>query len=122
MKDKDCRVLIFMDACYSGALGNGNKTKDYTGGITSAIAGAIGFLSSTKGQPSAESDKYRHGIFTSALIDGLTGGGCNEEGNITIYKLEDYIKREVQRRSKGNQSAIVKNEEIGDAVLFYKKK
>lgn len=114
-ESKLCRVLVFMDACHSGAM---LGAKGYTKDITLASPGIIGFYSSTASEQSAETDKLQNGVFTRVLLDGLKGGAVDKDGQVTIYQLDSYIKTQVSERTKGKQSPIVENKE-GDAVLFH---
>ena len=114
MKDKKCRVLIFMDACYSGAMFN---TKSNLKSITFAEHDIIGFYSSTASQTSAEFSADENGLFTKALIEGLKGKAQNGEGEITTIGLQQFISDYVNRQTKGRQSPIVENK-LGDIILY----
>ena len=115
--DKQCRVLIFMDACHSGAM---TGTKGSIQDITFATPGVIGFYSSTAGEQSAELDKLQNGVFTRVLLDGLKGGAKDAEGQVTLHTLDTYVKENVKAKTKGKQTPIVENA-TGDAVLFHVK-
>lgn len=113
--DKQCKVLVFMDACHSGAMAG---TKGSLQDITFATPGVIGFYSSTAGEQSAETDNMQNGVFTRVLLDGLKGGAKDAEGQVTIHKLDTYIKENVKAKTHGKQTPIVENT-TGDAVLFH---
>ena len=115
-EDKQCRVLVFMDACHSGAMAG---TKGSLSEITFAAPGVIGFYSSTAGEQSAETDLLQNGIFTRVLLDGLKGGAQNKEGQVTVYTLDSYIKENVKEKTKGKQTPISENVTTGDAILFH---
>ena len=114
MKDKKCRVLIFMDACYSGAMFN---AKSELKSITFAEHDIIGFYSSTASQTSAEYSSDTNGLFTKALIEGLKGKAKNKDGEITTIGLQKYISDYVNKQSSGKQSPIVENK-LGDIILY----
>lgn len=114
MKDKKCRVLIFMDTCYSGAMFN---AKSELRGITFAENDIIGFYSSTASQTSAEQAEVKNGLFTKALIDGLRGNAKNKDGEVTTVNLQKYISDYVSKQTMGRQSPIVENK-LGDIILY----
>lgn len=115
--DKQCRVIVFMDACHSGAMAG---MKGHVKDITFATPGIIGFYSSTAGEESAETDKLQNGVFTRVLLNGLKGGAKDKDGQVTLHTLDAYIKQNVSAQTKGKQTPIVENT-TGDAVLFHVK-
>lgn len=117
-ESKLCRVIVFMDACHSGAMfGAKGSVKD----ITFAAPGIIGFYSSTASEQSQETDKLQNGVFTRVLLNGLKGGAMDKDGQVTIHQLDSYVKQQVSAQTKGKQTPIVENA-TGDAVLFHIKK
>lgn len=114
IRDKKCRVLIFMDACYSGAMFN---AKSDLKSITFAENDIIGYYSSTASQTSAEFSADENGLFTKALIEGLKGKAKNKEGEITTIGLQKYISDYVNKQTAGKQSPIVENK-LGDIILY----
>lgn len=114
LKDRKCRILVFMDACHSGALyGQKSVAENYA----LSEPGIIGFYSSTESQKSNESEKWENGIFTKALLEGLKGKAADAEGNITLDNLERYIRETVRKATKGTQMPIFENKQ-GNFVLF----
>lgn len=114
MKDKKCKVLIFMDACYSGAM---FSTKSNLKSITFAESDIVGFYSSTASQTSAEFSSDENGVFTKALLSGLKGNAKNKEGEITTFGLGKYVSDFVSKQTRGKQSPIFENK-VGDFVLY----
>ncbi|MCQ2235272.1 MAG: caspase family protein [Paludibacteraceae bacterium] len=114
LKDKKCRIIVFMDACHSGALyGQKSIAENYA----LSEPGIIGFYSSTESQKSNESEKWENGIFTKSLLEGLKGKAADENGNITLDKLESYIREAVRKATNGTQMPIFENKQ-GNFVLF----
>ena len=114
LKDKKCRVIIFMDACHSGVLYGGKGARKE---ITFAEHDIIGFYSSTASQESTEMKDVENGVFTRAVIDALKGKAVNSEKQITTNSLQTFISNEVIAKTKGAQNPIVENK-IGDIILF----
>ena len=118
MVNKHSHVIVFMDACHSGAMFG---TKGNTKGITFATPGVIGFYSSTSGEKSVEIDDLGNGVFTSAILNAINGNIANEEGEITTQQLWDYVVKYVREKTGGNQTPISENN-IGEYVLLHVKK
>lgn len=114
LKDKQCKVVLFMDACHSGMLYGG---KGMDNEITFSEPGIIGFYSSTASQESAEAKSDENGVFTKAVLDGLKGAAKNKSGEITTLTLQNYINEKVKAASSGRQSPIVENN-LGELILF----
>lgn len=117
LKDKRCKIIIFMDACHSGAM---YGQKSVAEPFSLADPGIIGFYSSTASQKSNESEEWKNGIFTKALIEGINGKAVDEEGNITIDGLEKYIRQQVRTSTNGKQMPIFENKQ-GNYILFPKR-
>ncbi|MCQ2194574.1 MAG: caspase family protein [Paludibacteraceae bacterium] len=114
LKDRKCRVLVFMDACHSGAL---YGQKSVTESFALSDPGVIGFYSSTESQKSNESEQWNNGIFTKALLEGFNGKAVDQDGNITIDELERYVRESVRKATNGKQMPIFENKQ-GNFVLF----
>lgn len=117
LKDKKCRIIIFMDACHSGSM---YGVKGGTETFSLADPDIIGFYSSTEAQKSNESEQWENGIFTKALLDGIKGAAVDEQGNITLDALELYIRNQVRKATNGRQMPIFENRQ-GNFILFEKK-
>lgn len=118
MVSKHCHVIIFMDACHSGAMAG---TKGTEKGISLATPGVIGYYSSTAYEKSAETENLQNGVFTSAILSALEGDIANADGEITAQQLSNYIQNYVRKHTNGRQSPICENE-LGEYVLLHVKK
>ncbi len=117
LKDKKCRIIIFMDACHSGSM---YGVKSTTETFSLADPDVIGFYSSTEAQKSNESEQWENGIFTKALLEGIKGAAVDEAGNVTLDALELYIRNQVRTATNGRQMPIFENRQ-GNFILFEKK-
>ncbi len=117
LKDRKCRIIIFMDACHSGSM---YGVKSTTETFSLADPDIIGFYSSTEAQKSNESEQWENGIFTKALLEGIKGAAVDESGNITLDALELYIRSQVRSATNGRQMPIFENRQ-GNFILFEKK-
>ena len=106
LEDMECKVIVYMDACYAGEMYFTKAAENFIGDSDPAV---IGFYSSTRNQPSLEKMELNHGVFTYALLNGLKGGAGDSNGNITITSLGDYIAEQVRIESQGRQTPKVDN-------------
>lgn len=127
------RVLIFADACYSGAV------NDYIKGTRSTLAeenlinrylvemgktkpGVVSITSCGENEVSNEAWLYwEHGIFTFVLVSGLGGkitdtegrvksfesADANQDGIVTVGELTEYVSRYVSGYTKNKQNPQV---------------
>jgi WD40 repeat protein len=102
------KVIVVIDACHSGDLMS--KGQNYINGLanfmTSTVggAGAITFTSSTGTEKSLEQPELNNGVFTKALIEGLTDeSSVNEDKEITYLSLSLYITRRVKKLTDNKQ-------------------
>jgi uncharacterized caspase-like protein len=120
------RVVMFLDACYSGAAGG------RTFAARSTRAGAVdelflerltrsrGRVIVTAARPnevSVELPELGHGIFTYYLTEGLRGAGdLNRDGIVGLQELYEYVEQQVVRKSRavgGKQQPLMKGEHEG---------
>ena len=119
MVNKHCHVVIFMDACHSGAMAG---TKDAEAkNIIWAMPGVIGYYSSTSSEKSAELEDLGNGVFTHVLLDAINGKVANKNGEITAQTLGEYLRKNVWEKTKGRQTPIMENK-LGEFVLLHTSK
>ena len=107
--DLPAKKLIFADTCHSEGLG-GNKTR----GVDNdrfvrdlQEAHAVIFTSSRGKQLSQESDKWGHGVFTYAILEGLRGkADLMKDGKISMKELDTYVSETVPQLTNGAQHPI----------------
>ena len=124
------RVVVFLDACYSGAAGGrtfaSKKTRSahvddlFLERLTQSKGRAI-ITASRATEVSIELPELGHGIFTYYLVEGLKGAAdLNRDGIVSLQELYEYVEREVARKSRsvgGNQHPVMKGEMEGSLPL-----
>ncbi|MBI1994005.1 MAG: caspase family protein [Deltaproteobacteria bacterium] len=117
------RVVVFLDACYSGAAGGrtfaSKKTRSahvddlFLERATSSKGRAI-ITASRPSEVSIELPDLGHGIFTYYLLQGLKGAAdLNRDGIVSLQELYEYVERQVSQKSRavgGNQHPVMKGE------------
>ena len=117
------RVVVFLDACYSGAAGGrtfaSRRTRSaavddlFLERLTRSRGRAI-ITASRPSELSVELPELGHGIFTYYLTAGLRGAGdLNRDGIVSLQELYEYVEQQVVRKSRavgGNQHPMMKGE------------
>lgn len=93
-------VVVFMDACFSGANRNGQMLASERGVALKSRPGKpkgnmIVFSAAQGDETALPNEAEKHGMFTYYLLKKLQ----EEKGNITLGELAEYLVREVGRRS-----------------------
>jgi uncharacterized caspase-like protein len=124
------RMVVFLDACYSGAAGgrtfSSKKTRasnlddQFLERLTRSKGRAI-ITASRTSEVSIELPELGHGIFTYYLVQGLKGAAdLNKDGIITVQELYEYVEQQVSVKSRsvgGNQHPVMKGEMEGALPL-----
>ena len=112
------KVLFFIDSCHAGnalgklfaAKGKGAQV-DITrlvNELSSAENGAVVFASSTGRQLSVESEEWKNGAFTKAIVEGMNGkADLLRHGKVTVSGLEAWVAERVKELSEGTQTPTV---------------
>lgn len=110
-------IIVFLDCCRvrdANVIGRPPFLTVLTPTQDSPQVKSIVFYAAEYQSPSfeAKSDDGEHvrGFFTTALLDGLSGGAAVANGQITYKSLLNYLMREVPRRSKQKQKPRCLNE------------
>ncbi|MCX5829658.1 MAG: caspase family protein [Deltaproteobacteria bacterium] len=107
--DIPAKKLIFADTCHSEGV-SGKKTR----GVDNdkfvkelQEANAVIFTSSRGRELSQESDAWKHGAFTHALIEGLKGkADLLKRKRVTMKELDTYVSETVPQITNGAQHPI----------------
>ncbi|KAF0248858.1 MAG: peptidase C14 caspase catalytic subunit p20 [bacterium] len=102
------QVIFFLDACRNDPS---KGRSDGANPLTASYKRAFNFdlknkevdafaviYATQEGDRAYEDPKLRRGYFTLCIEDGLTGKAANNDGQITLGSLVDYINREVPNR------------------------
>jgi uncharacterized caspase-like protein len=124
------RMVVFLDACYSGAAGGRtfsakrtratNLDDQFLERLTRSKGRAI-ITASRPSEVSIELPELGHGIFTYYLVEGLKGAAdLNKDGIVTVQELYEYLEHQVAKKSRavgGNQHPVMKGEMEGALPL-----
>jgi hypothetical protein len=115
------RVVIFLDACHSGATESGGKGLVRTGvdaGEFSAGSGQLVIASSKEDQISWESKKLPNGVFTAVLLDALKKQGTSTTLGQMFAGLKDNVQDTVLRERGFLQTPVMKSQWTGNDILI----
>jgi hypothetical protein len=124
------QVVVFLDACYSGAAGGrtfaskrtrASKVDDVFLDRITRSNGRVIVTASRASEVSIELPELSHGIFTYYLVQGLRGAAdLDRDGIVSLQELYQYLEQEVSRKSRsvgGNQHPVIKGEMEGPLPL-----
>jgi hypothetical protein len=117
------RVVVFLDACYSGAAGGrtfaSKKTRAvnvddlFLERLTRSKGRAI-ITASRTSEVSLEVGEFGHGLFTYYLLQGFQGAAdLNRDGIVSLQELYEYLEQQVSQKARtvgGNQHPVMKGE------------
>jgi uncharacterized caspase-like protein len=113
------RIALIADACHSGAAGLGGsaarralvlaQTNSLIRRIAAARPGMALLTASSASEASIEGEKWKHGVFTYYLLEGLRGkADADGDRFVTVRELFDYVYREVSEATGGRQHPELK--------------
>lgn len=98
-KSKANEIFCFIDACMSGSV-QGEASSNYGFSTNGSHSGITFMVASRADEVSWENNWVGHGYFTKSLLKGLRGASDrNNDKNVTLKELFDYIYNDVTRRS-----------------------
>ncbi len=120
------RVVVFLDACHSGAAGTGlfATNDDAAEGLLDRVPSGLLVFSAAKGrQLSEEMVQVGGGVFTNAVADVIARErgvfDLDRNGAIEASELYAGVKRRVSELTEGRQVPwLARNELVGDFALF----
>ncbi|HTE18168.1 MAG TPA: caspase family protein, partial [Armatimonadota bacterium] len=101
LSERSKRVIVLLDACHSGSAAN---NEELVKGVLSANAGVMVFASSKGSEVSLESPELMHGVFTKALLEGISGRATPpDEKQVTVLDFLAYVARRVKTLTNDTQ-------------------
>ena len=97
------RVIVFLDACHSGGVGEPKDAAVHLrAGLSEAAyarlaegRGRVVIASCRPDEVSWELRGMRNGLFTHCLLEGLRGAAAGADGAVRVFDLFDYVSRQV---------------------------
>jgi uncharacterized caspase-like protein len=107
------KAVALLDACHAGAADGdqrrsaGTLTEDLVRDLVTDDRGVV-LIASAMGQEFAlESNEHRHGCFTLALVEGLSGKAeRSKDGAVYLHRLEAYVTDRVKELTRGKQHPV----------------
>ena len=125
------RLVVFLDACHSGGVGDTRGALDVVGGLTQKAyeqiatgEGRVVIASCQPDEVSWELDGMDNGLFTHYLLEGLRGKGkVADDGTIRALRLFSYLSQQVPQHLSQQvppykkQTPLLKAEAAADIVI-----
>jgi TonB family protein len=103
------QVVMLLDACRNNPSGRGIKISPLTETYKRAfefdehnkgISAFVTLYATGMGQVSQENPDTNLGYFTEAIVEALKGEAANENGEITLKAIVDYVEEVVPKRTR----------------------
>jgi hypothetical protein len=104
LSEQSKRVIVLLDACHSGSAAT---NEEMVKAILSANAGVLVLASSKGSEVSLENDEWKHGIFTKALLESVSGQASPQQKQVTLWDFVVYVRRRVKELTEGAQNPQV---------------
>ncbi|HRD76915.1 MAG TPA: caspase family protein, partial [Hyphomicrobiaceae bacterium] len=105
LKAPDGRVVLWLDACFTGSSGGGDLVSDSrsvrisTKAIMAAEPKLVEIAAASFEQEALWDAKRGHGVFTDTLLDGLYGAAdADKDGHVTADELHRFLVDHVEER------------------------
>lgn len=117
------RVLLILDACHSGGVDPNAKGIGRVGNFDANAlvegSGKMVICSSAPEEQSWESKRYRNGVFTRNLLDGLRSNGPNTPLADAFKNAQDKIQDEVRQDHPGaTQTPVLRTKWSGKELIL----
>lgn len=113
VEDINGKLIVFVDACYSGALMGGNRSaasNHFVEQLRRTKNGMVMYASSASDTKSKENEDWKNGAFTKALVDAFNGA-ARSDGDIGLstQQLDQYLYKAVRQMTDFKQTPIFMN-------------
>ena len=113
VEDINGKLIVFVDACYSGALMGGNRSaasNHFVEQLRRTKNGMVMYASSASDTKSKENEDWKNGAFTKALVDAFNGA-ARTDGDIGLstQQLDQYLYKAVRQMTEFKQTPIFMN-------------
>ena len=113
VEDINGKLIVFVDACYSGALMGGNRSaasNHFVEQLRRTKNGMVMYASSASDSKSKENEDWKNGAFTKALVDAFNGA-ARTDGDIGLstQQLDQYLYKAVRQMTDFKQTPIFMN-------------
>jgi hypothetical protein len=119
------RVVLALDACFSGAGGRSVLAKGLrplVAKVDTAVTGkTVALTASAAEEVTGTLEEEGHGLFTYHLLKGLNGAAADARGRVTLEGLHSYLQPQVRdeaRRQNRVQTPQLLSAGAGAAVLL----
>ena len=113
VEDINGKLIVFVDACYSGALMGGNRSaasNHFVEQLRRTKNGMVMYASSASDTKSKENEDWKNGAFTKALVDAFNGAARGEgEIGLSTQQLDQYLYKAVRQMTDFKQTPIFMN-------------
>ena len=117
------RQVLILDACYSGAIAQGWRTKSVGVDLKKQLGaeGRVVLTSSSATQTSFEQEGLPLSLYTQYLVEGIETGAADtdNDGNIHVQELHAYAKAKVQAVKPKMTPEIILDKEGFNILLAY---
>lgn len=93
-QSKAREVLLILDCCFSGALGNPQNLQGAAGASNQAqLREGVTILSASRASEPAMEETGGHGIFTWLVLNALRGGAADVRGMVSAASIYAYVEQ-----------------------------
>lgn len=117
------RVLLVLDACHSGSAGPDAKgimrVANFDAQALAEGSGQMVICSSKTDEQSWESKRYKNGVFTRSLLEGLRKNGTQTTVAEAFHHTRDLVQNEVKEDHPGaRQTPVIHSKWSGNQMTL----